>query len=89
MTFTVKHIEGTRESFGDYRYGIFEDGQLIAYFWHDYRGDDNGIEFINGISANDPVGSRGDFLLGGGPQPLTLSKRAIAYIIENRPRDNA
>ena len=85
MTFTVKHVKKTRESFGEYRYGIYEDGNLIAYFWHDYRGDDNGIEFVNGISATDPVGRRGDFLLGGGPQPLTLSEQAIKYINENRP----
>lgn len=89
MTFTVKHVQKTRESFGEYRYGIYEDGNLIAYFWHDYRGDDNGIEFINGISANEPVGTRSGFLLGGGPQPLTLSKEAIAYINQNRPKSGA
>lgn len=89
MTFTVEHLEKTRESFGEYRYGIYENGTLIAYFWHDYRGDDNGIEFINGSSENAPVGSRGNFLLGGGPQPLTLSKQAINYINENRPKNSA
>lgn len=89
MAFTVKHVPGTRGSFGDYRYGIYEDGSLVAYFWHDYRGDDNGIEFIGGISAHEPLGSRGDFLLGGGPKPLTLSKRASEYINENRPKSNA
>lgn len=85
MSYTVNHVKKTRESFGEYRYGIYENGEVIAYFWHDYRGDDNGIEFVNGISVHDPVGSRADFLEGGGPQPLMLSKRAIKYINENRP----
>ena len=85
MSYTVRHVKNNRVSFGDYHYGIYENGKIIAYFWHDYRGDDNGIEFINGISAQNPVDSRANFLGGGGPQPLTLSKRAIKYINENRP----
>ena len=85
MSYTVSHVKKTRESFGEYRYGIYENGKIIAYFWHDYRGDDNGIEFVNGISAHDPVGKMTNFLEGGGPKPLTLSKRAINYINEHRP----
>lgn len=85
MSYTVSHVIKAREPFGEYRYGIHENGNIIAYFWHDYRGGDNGIEFVNGISAHDPVGKMTNFLEGGGPQPLALSKRAIKYINENRP----
>ncbi|QGX40924.1 hypothetical protein [Permianibacter aggregans] len=89
MALTIKHIEKTRESFGDYRYGIYQDGQLIAYFWHDYRGDENGIEFVNGVSEYEPVGRTCDFISGGGPQPLALSDRAIAYINMKWPTNSA
>lgn len=85
MSYTVSHVKKTRESFGEYRYGIYENGKIIAYFWHDYRGDNNGIEFVDGISAHDPVGKTTNFVEAGGPQPLKLSKRAINYINEHRP----
>jgi hypothetical protein len=85
MTFSVKHTQETRGSFGDYRYGIYEEGTLIAHFWHDYRGDESGLEFVNGMSDCDPEREIGKFLEGGGSELLTLSKRAIIYINENRP----
>lgn len=80
MAFTIEYDSSSRESFGPYWYRISEDGQLIARFWHDYRGDDNGIVFIDGTKKNDPLGSRANFLEGGGPRPLVLTKRAVEYL---------
>lgn len=88
MTYTLSRVKKTRGPFGKYRYGIYENGEIIAYFWHDYRGDSNGIEFVKGISTHDPLGKMTNFLEGGGPQ-LTLSKGAIKYINENRPQLSA
>ncbi|MDD2926391.1 hypothetical protein [Rhodoferax sp.] len=80
MAFSVERDSSSRESFGPYWYLIYEDGCLIARFWHDYRGDDNGIVFTSGAEENNPLGSRADFIGGGGPQPLVLTKQAIKYL---------
>ena len=53
---------------------------LIAHYWHDYRGDEHGIEFIDGTKESWPVGRMIDFVEGGGPKPLTLSERAVEYL---------
>jgi hypothetical protein len=52
----------------------------VARYWHDYRGDDHGIEFSNGESESCPIGRMIEFVDGGGPKPLTLSAKAIAYL---------
>lgn len=80
MIYKVEHAGRTNSSFGDYKYKIFEDGRLIAEYWHDYRGDDHGIKFVNGKEESGPLGRMVDFLEGGGPQPLVLSSKAIAYL---------
>ncbi|MBL7644900.1 MAG: hypothetical protein JNK74_01805 [Candidatus Hydrogenedentes bacterium] len=80
MGFEIKHAEDRSESFADYWYNIYKDGHLIAQYWHDYRGDYHGIEFNNGIAEDDPVGRMVEFIVGGGPQPLRLSEKAIAYL---------
>lgn len=80
MSYTIEEINDKRESFGEYKYRIFKNGQLVAHYWHDYRGDEHGIDFIDGESESWPVGRMVDFLTGGGPQPLGLSKRAVEYL---------
>ena len=80
MGFEIEQIESKHESFGDYRYNIYKDGQLIARYWHDYRGDDHGIEFANGKTEDGLPGRMVAFITGGGPQPLGLSEKAIAYL---------
>ena len=80
MSYRIEPADSKRESFGDYRYRIYGSGGLIAQYWHDFRGDEHGIDFVNGISEPWPVGQMTDFIQGGGPQPLTLSERAVAYI---------
>lgn len=86
MGFSVEHEKSSRESFGDYRYRIYDDDNLIAYYWHDYRGDEHGIEFVDGTKESWPVGRMVDFLEGGGPKPLMLSAGAEAYLMEKRAR---
>nr|WP_298724858.1 hypothetical protein [uncultured Steroidobacter sp.] len=82
MSFEVKHADSKRGSFGEYRYDIYKDGRLVARYWHDYRGDDHGIEFLNGTTEEWPVGRMVEFITGGRPQPLELSERAVAYLNE-------
>ena len=85
MSFTIEQTKEKRENFGNYTYRIYEDGRLIAHYWHDYRGDEHGIEFVGGAKESWPVGRLTDFIEGGGPQPLILSERAVDYLKQKRP----
>jgi hypothetical protein len=80
VSYKIEQIHSSRQSFNEYRYNIYDDGRLIARYWHDYRGDDHGIDFINGSSEFLPVGRMVEFVEGGGPQPLILTERAVSYI---------
>jgi len=80
MAFRVEHEDSPRESFGNYRYCIYKGDRLVARYWHDFRGDEHGIDFVSGESESWPVGRMIEFLEGGGPQPLRLSARAITYL---------
>jgi len=83
MSYRIIQLEKSRESFGNYVYSIFKDDRVVAKYWHDYRGDEHGIEFKNGSRISWPVGRMTDFIEGGGPKPLSLSAKAIAYLIEH------
>lgn len=83
MSFRIEQDKSVRESFGDYQYRIYDDARLIAHYWHDYRGDDHGIEFTDGTGESWPVGRMVDFLEGGGPMPLALTANALAYLAAN------
>ena len=80
MAYRVERDSAPRASFAAYRYRIFRDNVLVAYFWHDYRGDESGIDFVGGASESDPVRYPARFLEGGGPAPLGLSKHAVTYL---------
>ena len=81
MGFTIEYSKEKSKALGDCpTYLIYEDGHLIARYWHDHRGDEHGIDFLNGYSDDWPVGRSSDFVRGGGPQPLVLSERAVAYL---------
>ncbi len=80
MTFTIEHDKPARDAFGNYGYRICDNNRLIARYWHDFRGDEHGIEFVDGREAPCPVGRMVDFVEGGGPEPLVLSARAVAYL---------
>jgi hypothetical protein len=73
-----------RESFRAYTYHIYDGDSLIARYWHDYRGDEHGIEFVNGPNEGWPGGRMIDFIEGGGPEPLRLSDAAMAYLDKKR-----
>lgn len=79
MAYTVEQ-DSARDSSGNYRYRIYMDGTLVARYWHDFRGEEHGIEWAGGENDPWPVGRMTDFLEGGGPEPLTLSERAVAYM---------
>jgi len=80
MDFTIEQDNYSRKSFGEYQYRILQDGKLVAYYWHDYRGDEHGIEFVGGKTELWPVGQMIEFLEGGGLKPLLLSEAAFAYL---------
>lgn len=80
MSFIIEHAGEDRDSFGIYKYRILESGRLVAHYWHDFRGDEHGIDFINGTSELWPVGRMSEFVEGGGPMPLSLSEKAVAYL---------
>jgi len=84
MSFTIEQMKEKRESFGSYTYRIYADSRLVAHYWHDYRGDEHGIEFVDGLKESWPVGRMTDFIQGGGPEPLTLSERAVEYLKQKR-----
>ena len=79
MSYAIEQ-DSQREEFGHYRYRIYKDGRLVAHYWHDYRGDDHGIEFLDGTKEGWPVGRMVEFIGGGGSEPVRLSDRALAYL---------
>jgi len=79
MQFTVRQLT-SEQPFHVYRYLIFAGDRLVARYWHDHRGDEHGIEFVDGRRDDWPVGRMTDFLTGGGPVPLGLSEAAVNYL---------
>ncbi len=80
MSYEIMQIDRSGDSFGNYNYCIYESGRLVARYWHDYRGDDHGIEIVGGVSESSPVGRMIDFLEGGGSTPTVLSLKAVDYL---------
>jgi hypothetical protein len=81
MSYRIEQDDSSnRASFRPYTYRIYQDDRLIARYWHDHRGDEHGIEFVGGTREDWPVGRMIDFVEGGGPEPLRLSDRAVAYL---------
>jgi hypothetical protein len=79
--YSVEQIAESRAEFGFYRYRIFKGNEEFAIFWHDYRGDCEGIRVLaSGREENPPFGPCSDFLTGGGPYPLGLSRAAVEYL---------
>lgn len=79
--FTIRYADPSRDSHGNYQYLIHDDrGRLVAFFWHDFRGDEHGVKLAGGRAASRFHGRMIDFLEGGGPLPLVLSATAVAYL---------
>ena len=85
MTYSIELANPKRKPFDEYRYEIHNGDRLVARYWHDFRADDHGIEFVDGPNESWPVGQMTDFLKGGGSQPLRLSDAAIAYLNQRIP----
>jgi len=47
--------ESGRDTSGNYTFRIYSNDRLVARYWHDYRGDEHGIEFVNGKNKPVPV----------------------------------
>ncbi len=87
MRFSIRQVSTRQKPFANYGYEIFDGPRLAARYWHDFRGDEHGIDFVDGRSEQWPVGRMTDFLTGGGPSPLGLSDAAVAYLTEKLPAD--
>lgn len=58
LSYRIEHDDPSkRETFGPYTYSIYQDDRLIARYWHDFLGDEHGIEFMNGARDDWPGGS--------------------------------
>ena len=86
MSFTIDYSKNKGNPSDDCTYVIYEDGRPVARYWHDHRGDDHGIEFLNGTKEACPLPRMSDFIEGGGPEPLVLSERAVAYLKDMKSR---
>jgi hypothetical protein len=80
VTLRIEHDPAPRAQSEPYRYRIYQGDRLVARYWHDFRGDEHGLEFLDGTSVGCPVGRVTDFLMGGGPEPLRLSTAAVNYL---------
>ena len=79
-SFTVKQLARDREPFGNYRFEIYRGYVRVARYWHDHRGEEHGIELLDGTSEAWPVGRMTDFLEGRGLGPFRLSAAAVAWL---------
>jgi hypothetical protein len=62
---------------------IIKESMEFAVFWHNHRGECEGIRVIsNGYEQDPPFGICSSFLTGGGPHPLGLSDKAESYLDE-------
>lgn len=82
MRFSIRQVSARQKTFASYEYEIFDSPRLVARYWHDFRGGDHGIVFVDGRSEEWPVGRMTDVLTGGGPSPLDLTDAAVAYLEE-------
>jgi hypothetical protein len=81
MNYRIEHDRSAkRQGFEPYSYLIYEDDRRIAKYWHDYRGDEQRIEFLDGRGDDLPFGRMTEFIEGGGPEPLRISERGRAYL---------
>ncbi len=68
------------DAFGNVRYFIYKDEKLVALYWHDFRWNEHGIEFVRGLSDRSPVGRVTDFMEGAHSGSPTLSALGVAYL---------
>lgn len=88
MGYRIERDSPSCDASGNYSYRIYEDDSLIAFYWHDFRGDAHGIKYLDGTTDYCPVGLMIDFVHGGGPKPLTLSEQALVHLRQKRSKDS-
>ncbi|WP_288363300.1 hypothetical protein [uncultured Spongiibacter sp.] len=81
MSYQIRRSKVERDAIGNYQYEILHGKKVVAKYWHDFRGDAHGIEFVGGKKEGCP-GSMINFLSGGGPKPVELTSMAIKYLCE-------
>lgn len=89
MSYRIEQDDSSKRGLaGSYTYRIYEDDRLIARYLHDFRGDGHCIKFVDGTGDSElsAFGCVGDFIEGGGPRPLRLSDRAVAYLQARAPK---
>ena len=75
--YTVAHAGRESDApFSAYLYDVFRDGEKVAQLGHDYRGEDHWINLPEGKWIALPQ----QVILGGGPEPLTLSLVGVEAI---------
>ena len=80
-SYRIERDEPARDASGNYHYLIYSGDQFVARYWHDFRGDEQGIIFGNGVRDSKGLpGRTSQFIEGGGDKPLELTKLAINYI---------
>lgn len=89
--YRIEHFEPhPRQPFGEVIYRIFADDRLVARVTHDWRGEDVEIDLL---PHNGEIGRQFDnaseLIIGGGPEPLSLTPEAIAYLKKHRARGRA
>ncbi|MGN6525747.1 MAG: hypothetical protein ACTHL8_05110 [Burkholderiaceae bacterium] len=82
MAWTVEHSGEPRASFGHWVYIVRRDGEAVARYRHDYRGEPVDMRFLDGrLVPPPPAGTVIQPVLeGGGPEPLRLSAVAVGWL---------
>ena len=88
MAWTVEHSGEPRASFGHDVYIVRRDGEAVARYRHDDRGEPVDMRFLDGRLVPPPPA--GTFiqpvLEGGGGQALRLSAVAVGWLEAHVPR---
>ena len=78
--FSIRQLKA-RDALGNYQYEIFCDGKLFARYWHDFRGDENGINLVNGFSDESLPGRTADFIAKDNKGSLCLTHVGLSYLM--------
>ena len=73
--YTIRKAPGEREPFGDYEYEIFLDGEKVAQFSHDFRGEEPVLQTAGAWRYCIA-------LKGGGGEPLEVTEEGARALDE-------
>jgi hypothetical protein len=77
--FSIRPLKRAKRP-GANEYEVFDGDTLVARYWHDFRGEEHGIIFVDGRRDDWPVDRNGDFVVSAGPFLLDPSQAAVAYL---------